>query len=105
MEGHKKHPEIGYRILQTIPQLNPIASMVRSHHEWWDGYGYPQSLKGTQIPILSRIITILDSYDVMTNKRPYKDPMTTSEAIDELKRCSGTQFDPELVDIFISIIE
>lgn len=101
----KKHPEIGYRILQTMPQLNTIASMVRSHHEWWDGYGYPQSLKKEQIPILSRIITILDSYDVMTNKRPYKDPMTTAEAIYELKRCSGTQFDPELVDIFISIIE
>lgn len=101
----KKHPEIGYRILQTMPQLNTIASMVRSHHEWWNGYGYPQSLKKEQIPILSRIITILDSYDVMTNKRPYKDPMTNAEAIYELKRCSGTQFDPELVDIFISIIE
>lgn len=71
------------------------------HHEWWDGTGYPRGLKGEQIPITSRIISIVDAYDVMRKGRPYKRKMSKKEAIVELRRFSGKQFDPELVEIFI----
>ncbi len=99
----KKHSEVGYRLCSTIPELAPIANVILSHHEKWDGTGYPQGLKGEDIPFLSRIITIVDSYDVMTNDRPYKESISHEEAIVELLRCKGTQFDPELVDVFIAV--
>ncbi|MHB1377503.1 MAG: HD domain-containing phosphohydrolase [Candidatus Humimicrobiaceae bacterium] len=99
----KKHPMIGYNICQSNPQLAHIAEGVLGHHEWWNGRGYPQGLKGDDIPITSRIISIVDAYDVMANGRTYKKAITKKEAIKELKRCSGTQFDPKLVNIFISI--
>ncbi|MBC8388626.1 MAG: HD domain-containing protein [Actinobacteria bacterium] len=78
-----------------------LADVILHHHEWWDGTGYPQGLKGEQIPITSRIISIVDAYDVMRNGRPYKRKMSKDEAIMELRRFSGQQFDPELVEIFI----
>jgi diguanylate cyclase (GGDEF)-like protein/PAS domain S-box-containing protein len=99
----KKHPEIGYNICQSNPQLAHIAEGVLSHHEWWNGEGYPYGLRGDNIPITSRIISIVDAYDVMISGRTYKRAVTEAEAVEELKRCSGTQFDPELVDIFINI--
>jgi len=74
---------------------------ILHHHEWWDGTGYPRGLKGEQIPITSRIISIVDAYDVMRKGRPYKRKMSKKEAIVELRRFSGKQFDPELVEIFI----
>ncbi|MES0341445.1 MAG: HD domain-containing phosphohydrolase, partial [Candidatus Humimicrobiaceae bacterium] len=101
----KRHPEIGYKIASSSPQLAPIAECILYHHEWWDGNGYPRGLKGKNIPLLSRIITIVDAYDVMINGRPYKDPMTHEEVIEELKRFAGIQFDPELVKNFIKVIE
>lgn len=100
----KKHPEIGYNICGSSPQLVHIAEGVLAHHEWWNGDGYPHGLKGDDIPITSRIISIIDAYDVMISGRNYKKAVTKKEAIKELKRCSGTQFDPKLVDIFISIV-
>ncbi len=99
----KRHPEIGYKIASSSPQLAPIAECILYHHEWWNGNGYPRSLKGKNIPLLSRIISIVDAYVVMINGRPHKDAMTHEEVIDELKRCAGTQFDPELVEKFIQI--
>ena len=101
----KKHPEIGYNICATSPQLVNIAEAVLAHHEWWNGSGYPQGLKGTNIPIASRIIAIVDSYDVMVTGRNYKKPLEKDEAIKELKRYSGIQFDPKLVKIFIEILK
>jgi len=101
----KKHPGIGYNICASNPQLAHIAEGVLGHHEWWNGDGYPQGLKGDNIPITSRIISIVDAYDVMVSGRAYKKAVTVKEAIKELKRCSGTQFDPNLVDIFINIIK
>jgi diguanylate cyclase (GGDEF)-like protein len=98
----KKHPITGYNICKTIPELLPIAENILTHHEWWNGEGYPQGLKGGEIPLLSRIISIADAYDVMTNKRSYKKAMSHDEALKELIRCSGTQFDPYLVDVFIN---
>jgi diguanylate cyclase (GGDEF)-like protein/PAS domain S-box-containing protein len=100
----KKHPEIGYNISRSNPQLIHIAEGVLSHHEWWNGEGYPNGLRGADIPVTSRIISIVDAYDVMISGRTYKKAITKEEAIEELKRCSGTQFDPELTDIFINIV-
>jgi hypothetical protein len=100
----KKHPEIGYNICTSSPQIVHIAEGVLGHHEWYNGAGYPHSLKGENIPITSRIISIVDAYDVMISGRIYKKAITKKEAIKELKRCSGTQFDPKLVDVFINIV-
>lgn len=100
----KRHSEIGYRIALTTPELIPIADGILAHHERFDGTGYPKGLKGAEIPIMARILTIVDSYDVMTNHRPYKEAITNFEAIKELQRCAGTQFDPDIVNIFIEMI-
>ena len=100
----KKHPVIGHNICESNPQLVHIADGVLGHHEWWNGDGYPQGLRGDNIPITSRIISIVDAYDVMISGRTYKKAVTKKEAIEELKRCSGIQFDPKLVDIFINIV-
>lgn len=100
----RKHPEIGYRIAQALPDLAHVANKILAHHEHWDGTGYPSGLKGEEIPLLSRIIAVVDAYDVMINGRPYQKKMSKAEAIKELKRCSGTQFDPSIVSLFIDII-
>lgn len=100
----KKHPEIGYRIAQSSPDLLPIAEAILAHHERFDGTGYPQGLKGEEIPLLARILAVVDAYDVMIQGRPYKKAMQQEEAIQELKRCSGTQFDPRVVEALLSIL-
>ncbi|MFA5015010.1 MAG: HD domain-containing phosphohydrolase [Actinomycetota bacterium] len=100
----KKHPEIGYNICESNPQLSHIAEGVLGHHEWWNGDGYPHGLKGNNIPLTSRIISIVDAYDVMITGRTYKKAVTKKEALKELKRYAGKQFDPKLVDIFIGIV-
>lgn len=102
-EEMKKHPEIGYRIAQSTQELSHIADYILAHHERWDGTGYPQGLKDSEIPRLSRILSIVDAYDVMTHTRPYKEPISHEEALYEIQRCSGTQFDPSLVDIFMKL--
>lgn len=98
----KTHPEIGYRIVQSIPKLENVAQGVLAHHEKWNGQGYPQGLKGETIPIIARIITIIDSFDVMINKRSYKEAYSIDYAVAELRRCSGGQFDPLLVNKFLT---
>ena len=85
-------------------ELKPIADYILHHHERWDGKGYPMGLAGEDIPLLSRIITIVDSHDVMTHDRPYHKAISEEAAEEELMRCSGTQFDPELVKIFIGMM-
>jgi len=97
----KKHSEIGYRILSSLTEFSEVANHVLSHHEKWDGSGYPKGLKGELIPVQARIISITDAYDAMTGPRPYKPVLTKEEAIDELYQSAGTQFDPKLVKIFI----
>ena len=99
----KQHPEIGYRIISSSPEHAEIAYDILSHHERYDGAGYPQGLKGEEIPIRARIVAIADAYDAMISKRTYRDPLTKEEALAELVRCRGTQFDPELVDIFLEL--
>src|SRR5665648_47410 len=97
----RKHPEVGFRIAQATSELIPIANYILCHHERWDGKGYPQGLIGEQIPLLSRIVAIADSFDAMTNDRAYRSAMTKGEAIEEIRRNSGTQFDPEVTRVFI----
>ncbi|KXS42981.1 PAS domain S-box-containing protein/diguanylate cyclase (GGDEF) domain-containing protein [Candidatus Frackibacter sp. WG12] len=101
----RRHPEIGYRIAQASDNLTSIADEILAHHEWWNGKGYPQGLKGDEIPFLARIISIIDSYDVMTNNRPYRKAVSHEKAIKELRRNAGIQFDPYLTEEFIELIK
>ena len=100
----KKHPEIGYKIIMSSPELESIAEYILSHHERWDGRGYPRGLKTESIPLLSRILAVADTYDAMTEDRVYRKAMTREAAIEEIGRHAGTQFDPQIVRIFIENI-
>lgn len=100
----RKHPEIGHKILEASGNMNEIADIIVSHHERWDGTGYPNGLKGNEIPLKSRMITIIDAYDAMVSDRSYRNGVATELAIKELIRCKDIQFDPELVDMFIDKI-
>lgn len=100
----KTHTQIGYRIATSVPDIQHVAYDILCHHERYDGTGYPNGLKGEEIPLLARILSIVDAFDVMTNNRPYKKAFSMEMAIEELKRCSSTQFDPELVNIFLEVI-
>jgi len=97
----KQHSKIGYQLLLATHRFKKISKYVLEHHEHYDGSGYPIGLAGKDISLPARIITIADSYDAMTSKRAYKKTLTKQEAIEELRRCSNKQFDPELVEIFI----
>ena len=94
-----KHPETGYRIARSTREFAHIAEGILNHHECWDGSGYPEGLAGRDIPLISRILTIADALEVMSSGRPYKKGMSIKEIVAEFKRCSGKQFDPELVEI------
>lgn len=95
----KKHCEIGYRIAVSTPELAVVSNGILHHHERWDGMGYPHGLKEKEIPLASRIITVVAAYDAMTSDRPYHKAISQDEAVRELVRCAGTQFDPMIVDI------
>ena len=101
----QRHCEVGYRIAQSSPDLLPIADWILKHHEWWNGEGYPLGLKEEEIPLECRILSIVDAYDAMTNDRPYRRAISPEMALEELKRCAGTQFDPKLVQKFLQILE
>ncbi len=98
----KRHSEIGYRILNTVNDLRDMATYVLYHHERWDGKGYPKGLKGDEIPMKSRIIAIADAYDAMTSEKSYRNALPEEVAIEELRKNAGSQFDAELVDVFIA---
>ena len=100
----RRHPLIGERILLAAPALRPVARLVRSSHERWDGGGYPDGLRGDEIPLGARIVSVCDAFDAMTTERPYREPIPEAEAIDELRRCAGTQFDPLVVEAFCRVI-
>ncbi len=101
----KRHPEIGYRIASSTPDLVPIADWILKHHEWWNGQGYPLGIKGEEIPIECRLMAIVDAYEAMTSIRPYRKALSFQDAIDQLSSHSGTQFDPELVKTFLKMLE
>ena len=100
----RQHPQNGVEIVNKVDSLANTAPIIKHHHERYDGKGYPSGLKGDEIPYLSRMLTIVDSFDAMTFTRPYRPAMSFSKAIDELKKCSGEQFDPHLTKVFIKII-
>jgi diguanylate cyclase (GGDEF)-like protein len=105
-EFMRQHTVMGERIIAAAgPSLQPIAPLVRASHERWDGQGYPDGLAGQEIPLGARIITICDSFRAMLSERPYKKSMSLGDALAELRRCAGTQFDPELVDVFCRLVE
>ena len=97
----EKHSEAGWWILSSSTEFSELSQCILYHHERWDGNGYPYRIKGENIPIESRIIAVADSYDAMTSERSYKKAMSHEDAINEILRCSGTQFDPAIADIFV----
>ncbi len=97
-----KHPEIGFRILEASRSMQEISNSILSHHEKWDGTGYPRGIKGEEISLEARIISIADTYDAITSERSYRQGLSKEKAIAELIRCKGTQFEPSLVDLFIN---
>lgn len=103
-EEIRRHPEIGYRIAHATPELAIVAELILSHHERWDGKGYPRGLKGEDIPLACRIIAVTDAYDAMTNDRVYRSSISSEDAICELERNAGTQFDPAIVSIFAQVL-
>jgi HD-GYP domain-containing protein (c-di-GMP phosphodiesterase class II) len=100
-EQLKKHPEIGYRILSSVNELSEIAKYVLEHQERWDGKGYPKGLKEEEISIPARIIAVADAYDAMTTTRSYKKTFSQEDALRELQKCAGEQFDPSVVVVFV----
>ena len=101
MEAMNRHPEYGAEILGHVGELKDVIPGVRSHHEKFDGTGYPDGLKGVDIPLIARIIAVADTYDAMTTDRPYRKAMSVQEALDELRENAGTQLGREIVEKFI----
>jgi len=101
----QKHPVIGEHIIEPLDFLGEVGRIIRHHHERWDGTGYPDRIAGKDIPRLTRIMTVVDAYDAMTSARPYRRAKSPREAMNELKRCRGSQFDPEATDALLNVLE
>ena len=101
----RQHPEIGQELLEHIQVLHLEQTMIRHHHERWDGKGYPDGLKGTDTPLYARILNVADSFHAMVSDRPYRKALPIEVAIEELKKNSGTQFDPQIVEAFLRALE
>jgi HD-GYP domain-containing protein (c-di-GMP phosphodiesterase class II) len=100
----RRHCEIGYRIALSAPDLAPIADWILKHHEWWDGQGYPLGIQGEEIPVECRLLAIADAYEALTSARPYRRTFSHREAMAELWRHTGTQFDPYLLEKFVKML-
>jgi putative nucleotidyltransferase with HDIG domain len=101
----RQHPEIGYNMLKQVKFLQGAAEIILCHHERWDGHGYPRGLHEDEIPLGARIFTVVDTFDSMTSDRPYRKALTTLDSLNEIMRCSGSQFDPRVVEAFLDIYE
>lgn len=100
----KLHPGLGEKIVGQIPQLHDTLQGIRSHHERWDGRGYPDSLEGESIPLIARILAVADTFDAMTSDRPYRKGMDIRIAEEEIRKCAGRQFDPEIAVVFADFL-
>lgn len=100
----QKHPQIGRDIVSRVSALSNLSDAILHHHEKWDGSGYPDGLAGEGIPLLARIVGAVDAFDAMTTPRPYRNPVEHSEAIAEMRRCAGTQFDPQIVELVAQVM-
>ncbi|MGM0502506.1 MAG: HD-GYP domain-containing protein [Bacillota bacterium] len=100
----KNHPTWGYQALQNLDQLDKIANYIYYHHERCDGHGYPNGVKEEEIPLISKILTVVDAWDAMRSQRSYREPLSQQAAINELQDNKGTQFAPEVVDAFLNIV-
>lgn len=100
----RRHPEYGYEMLRSLEFLDEAAELVLSHHEKFDGSGYPRGLRGELIPLGARIFSVVDAVDAMIYKRPYNAPISFKAAAEEIRRCAGTQFDPDLVPMTIEVL-
>jgi HD-GYP domain-containing protein (c-di-GMP phosphodiesterase class II) len=101
----RKHPVYGAEFVSRIPFLQGARDIIENHHERWDGAGYPRGLRAEAIPIAARVFSVCDTYDAITSRRCYKEPLPHSFAIEEIRRCAGTQFDPAVVDAFERIVD
>ena len=101
----RQHPILGEEILKSVERMRAVAMLVRHHQERWDGTGYPDRLRGEAIPLGSRILAAVDAYGAITEARPYKPARTHAEAVAEIRRCGGTQFDPRVVDVFVQVVD
>jgi HD-GYP domain-containing protein (c-di-GMP phosphodiesterase class II) len=99
----RRHPELGVRMLRGVAGAQDGLDCVLHHHERWDGTGYPHGLRGDEIPIEARIVAVADAYDAMTSDRPYRRALSHEEAVAEVERCAGTQFDPQVAAAFLSL--
>lgn len=100
-----QHPKLGYEMLKGIPFLREALPVVLYHQEMWDGGGYPEGLRGSEIPLTARIFAVADTFDAMTSTRPYRAALSHEDALREIRRCRGTQFDPVVVDIFLELFQ
>jgi HD-GYP domain-containing protein (c-di-GMP phosphodiesterase class II) len=101
----RAHVRVGHDLLASVPALQPIAGVVLHHHERWDGGGYPDGLRGEEIPLASRIVAVVDAYCAMITRRSYKEAYDVDHARQELARCAGTQFDPRVVELFLAALD
>ncbi len=101
----EQHPESGYRIARSSTELMPVADLILTHHEWWNGRGYPSGLAGLDIPLEARILALADAYNAMTSARPYRSALSHDAAVAEIERMAGLQFDPELARLFLSLVK
>lgn len=100
----KQHPTVGFRIAQNTYEISAIADYILTHHERWDGQGYPKGISGKEIPLMSRILAVADAFDSMTRKLVYREALPFRRAVEEIKENSGTQFDPEVVKAFMEVL-
>ena len=101
----RRHSIVGAEVISHIPSVRPLVPVIRAHHERWDGHGYPDQLQDEQIPLAARLIAVVDTYSVMITDRPYQRACSSTTALRELRRCAGTQFDPQVVKALIDLLQ
>jgi putative nucleotidyltransferase with HDIG domain len=103
LDAIRTHPAAGARLIEPIRSMRRALPYVLHHHERWDGHGYPHGLRGAAIPVEARVLSVADAFDAMTSGRPYRGALSSQDALRELERCAGCQFDPELTHAFLTV--